>query len=183
MLNWIGVLLPKDFSLLARDKIKNLNSQVGLNEEMLNFPMHISLKKMFEFDDYLLVCDELEKYFNTIEPFEVETDKVDNFENILWISFKKNEYLEKIHKDIDDILLKNNIPITEIDSNFVFHTTLFLDTDLNKILKMKSLLKKDFRNIKLQLSHFAFASQTHDLMNGFDFRKPFIVTRKENYND
>ena len=55
---------------------------------------------------------------------------------------KKNNILDNIHIDLNSMLLeKYNIGLHEYDLDFLFHTTLFMDNDEEKIKKAYERIK------------------------------------------
>ena len=125
-------------------KAKEIEQKLGFKNSAFTLPFHISLKISFFVDDnkHLAVINTLNDYYKTLLPFFVEIDGIEIENNIVWIKMKQNKILDKIHSDIDQLLLKNHgITQHAFDLDFKFHTTLFLDDDKNKILTAFNLIK------------------------------------------
>ena len=72
---------------------------------------------------------------------EVTTNKIERNGNIIWISIKENNKLQQIHNKLDLLLLNYGISKHEFDDNFMFHSTLFIDENEEKIKEMYDVIK------------------------------------------
>ena len=138
------------FGIDVDNYYKDIRREVQKIEKELNFalgmllPYHISLKMSFNvsMDMKESIIESLVDYFKCLVPFEVETNKIECHDNIVWIRMKKNNILDNIHIDLNSMLLeKYNIGLHEYDLDFLFHTTLFMDNDEEKIKKAYERIK------------------------------------------
>ena len=80
-----------------------------------------------------VIKDVLEVY-NQTEPFEIKTKAISCENNIAWIRMEENPILMDLSKNINSLMLtKYNIPLHEYDTDYKFHTTLFMDDDCEKV--------------------------------------------------
>ncbi|MBE6698974.1 MAG: hypothetical protein E7584_01865 [Ruminococcaceae bacterium] len=131
----------------AQDIEKNLNFE----NSTFSLPFHISLKISFAVDDgaYPCVIQTLLDYYKTLKPFSVDVSGVEIEGTIVWIRIKENATLCRIHKELNQILMaKHNIIPHKFDLDFKFHSTLFLDSDKEKIATAYDRIK----DIKIPLS-------------------------------
>ena len=70
-------------------------------------------------------------------------DKIEMYDNIIWIRMKRNTYLDKVHDELNSILLeKYNIKLHEYDLDYKYHTTLFMDSNKDSIKEAYNLVKE-----------------------------------------
>jgi len=107
-------------------------------------PMHVSLKMSFDIKDsktdecIMEICD----YFSKQTSFSIEPDHYEIFPGILWLKIKDNDKLMEIHSNLDMIIKKHfRVPPSALDKKFIFHTTLFTDTDDKLAVGLKELQK------------------------------------------
>ena len=126
---WLGIDLDSQLHQLktVRD---NARMQLGMPVDNPNFPMHVSLKISFQVDDHLVpqLMDELCTYFATLHPFEIFVDRLELHPNISWLLYKPCAELQAISTHLNNYLLDSyNVPLHEYDTDFKYHSTLFLD--------------------------------------------------------
>lgn len=131
---WIGIDVDSEFKELKR-KVEKAYNEMNYDNVVVNLPYHISLKISFEAGNKLdEIVNDLENLFKSYKPFTVETLSIENEKTICWIRYKDNEKISKIKEDVNSLLFnKYNIPYHEYDLDFIFHTTLFLDSDTSKV--------------------------------------------------
>ncbi len=145
---FIWTAIDVDLDLLNQKEIvKSIEKEIAFKESNVSLlPLHISLKISTEINDEyeFKIRKDLENYFKSLKPFEIEVDKIELNNSIVWIKMKENDYLKEIHERL--CLLFNEkygIEPYEFDMDFIYHATLFLDSDLEKIadayLKIKNM--------------------------------------------
>ena len=144
---WFGINVDNYYKSIKERSIL-INDE--LNMEVANFelPYHISLKISFEVENGMeeLIIKEVESFYKTLKPFKLKVRVIENAGTILWIRYFDNDYLRNISDELNRILNeKFNIPYHEFDLNFIFHTTIFMNDDKDKI----KLAHDKFRNEKL----------------------------------
>lgn len=142
MFLWIGCKLPEEFEHEIRQHCLALNAQIGLDTAAFALPQHVSLKISFDTDRAAEILEDLAQFASNQAPFSVRIMGVEQFGNILWMPIAENRSLQQLH-DLLDIRLESSfgIPQHEFDKCFKFHSTLFMDTDLEKVSQMHTALK------------------------------------------
>ena len=139
---WIGCKLPMEYETRLRQQCLLLNEQLRLDTTAFMLPQHISLKISFCTDQWADVLSYLEQYLSQQDPFAVEIQPPQQNGNILWLPVAENTVLQQLHRQLDS-QLEERFGITqhEFDKCFLFHSTLFIDTDADKLSRMyKALL-------------------------------------------
>lgn len=132
---WTGIDVEKQL-LDVKEKAIDIDRALAFKNSCFMLPMHISLKMSFpiRISEKEEIIKTIIDYYATIKPFEIELNKIEKYEHIVWIRMKENEYLNKISFDLNDILLKKyKIGLHEYDLDYQFHTTLFMDDDSDKV--------------------------------------------------
>lgn len=140
---WLGVDLDNQLSSLKTMR-DNARKQLGLPVDNPNFPMHVSLKISFEVADNIApkLMDQLCAYFATLKPFDIFVDKLELHPNISWILYKPSSQLQAISTHLNNYLLNNyNVPLHEYDTDFKYHSTLFLDGTPDQIAQGFDIIK------------------------------------------
>lgn len=141
---WLGIDLDNQLGSLKklRDQTR---TQLGLPVDNPNFPMHVSLKISFQIDDALVqnVLQDVSEYFATLTPFDIHVDKLECHPNISWLLYKPCTELQVISTHLNDYLLANyNVPLHEYDTDFKYHSTLFLDGTPEQIAQGFDVIKQ-----------------------------------------
>ena len=143
MFLWVALKLNESFANDIRNKVKAINQKYNLDEKALELPAHISLKISFDIlnNDKQLLIDKMVTLIKSYLPLKVTTNKIERNGNIIWISIKENNKLQQIHNKLDLLLLNYGISKHEFDDNFMFHSTLFIDENEEKIKEMYDVIK------------------------------------------
>ena len=115
---------------------ESIEKEIGFEHSAFTLPSHISLKISFFVEDevYPRVIETLLDYYKTVKPFFVDAECIEIENNIVWLRMNETPILNQIHNDLDRILLeKHEIMPHPFDLDFKFHSTLFLDSDKEKI--------------------------------------------------
>ena len=141
---WIAIDVDDQLSSL-RKEAKRIEEIVKFNESNITLPMHISLKISCPIPDdkYQEVVHDIKTILQDTQRFEIKTKRIELHDTIAWIQMEHNEYLEQLHESLDKLFLdKYDVPSHKFDLDFKFHTTLFLDSDADKV-KQAFLIIKD----------------------------------------
>lgn len=141
---WVALKLNESFAYNIRNKVKEINKKYNLDEKALKLPAHISLKISFDIKDNSQneLIDKMVSLISSYLPLQVCSLKIEKNGNIIWVTFKENNTLKLIHNALDEMLLNYKIPKHEFDKNFMFHSTLFIDENEDKVIKMYDEIKK-----------------------------------------
>ena len=126
---WIACDISRELAEL-RKKCIEFNRDLHLSLVAFSLPQHVSLKISFEVEDTTAgeVIEALESYLSAQKSFKIYSPVPEIFSNILWLSFSQNEQLERLHRELDELLLSRfGVPRHEYDKCFKFHSTLFID--------------------------------------------------------
>ena len=142
---WIGIDVDKELQDL-KERVEKVYDEMNYDNVIINLPYHISIKISFEIYDNKKdeIVDSLTDYFKTLSPFSIETKAIENENTICWLRYKDDEIITKIKEDVNSLLFnKYNIPYHEYDLDFIFHTTLFMDNDKNKVNEFYEKIKNE----------------------------------------
>ena len=142
---FVGLNVSEFFPKI-KDEIKRIEEKLEYKNNLSKLPLHISLKMSFEISDDKLdnVLDELTLFFKDLTPIMVVPKEIENDNGICWIRMDENKRLNLIHDKLNTLLQnKFNVPLHEYDLDYKFHTTLFLDKDINKVNESFELIKEE----------------------------------------
>ena len=132
-LMWIQGFLPEGVNRKIID-LCNRNNDLELSDRFLIYPLHISLKRTFIYDDFEKIYETVEEVLKRHKGFEIRDLKPFRVENMLWLTFEYDEELLQIHEDLDRTLSeKHGIAIDEFDLKYLPHISLFHDEDETKL--------------------------------------------------
>ena len=141
MFLWVGCKLPEAFEQEIRQHCLSLNREIGLNTVAFELPQHISLKISFQTEEPEAVADFLAGFLAKQQAFSVRISRAEQNGTILWIPAEENDTLRHLHTQLDALLEDRfAIPQHPFDTCFLFHSTLFMDPEEEKIRVMNSLL-------------------------------------------
>ena len=152
---WIGCKLPECFEQDIRQKCLSLNEGVGLSTVAFSLPQHISLKISFTTERPDAVLADLTHFLMAQTAFTVQIKGIEQTGNILWMSVAENKHLQQLHEQLDAHLSFHfGITQHEFDKCFLFHSTLFMDSNPEKIAKMAELLAGHMADQELCVNTF-----------------------------
>ena len=142
MFVWVGIDV-EDQLKEARVAVDGVFEKIDISNVTCQLPLHISLKISFEIENSLFdsVLEDIISIYKAQMPFEIEIKGIEKHENIMWIRMYSNDELEALATSLNMMLKeKYGIPLHEYDLDFIFHTTLFMDDDAEKINAAHALL-------------------------------------------
>ena len=128
MFLWVGIDVDSAFEHLRKKAIE-IEQALGCEHSCYTLPMHISLKMSFEVsnDRFNEIENSILQYFETLKPLKLSNPRIENAGNIVWVRYDDNKYLCKVKDELNAMLLKKHgIPMHEYDSDYLFHTTVFM---------------------------------------------------------
>ena len=143
MFLWIGLRLNEDYGNNVKQLCKDLNKNILVDEKAFHLPAHISLKISFEVEENKkeIIIDSILSIVRKYLPLKVKSTHIGVNNNIIWTLFEENKVLYTIHEELDEKLITYGINRHEFDRNFIFHSTLFMDDNVDRIDKMYKLIK------------------------------------------
>lgn len=130
---WIGADVSNQLETLYSMKRK---AETALGLQDFKLPLHISLKMSFfvsdDQADAVMKC--LAAYCGTLSSFPVPVYGIEKEIGIVWIRYGFCQKLSTIHDQLNVLMQDRfHIGLHPYDSDFIFHTTLFMDRDNKKL--------------------------------------------------
>ena len=135
MFVWVGINVEEQLKE-TRMAVDGVLEKIAISNVTCQLPLHISLKISFNIENELFesVLKDIESIYQAQKPFEIDIKGIEKHENIMWIRMYSNAEIEELATKLNLMLKeKYNIPLHEYDLDFIFHTTLFMDDDAEKI--------------------------------------------------
>ena len=142
MFVWVGINVEEQLKEV-RSAVDGVFEKIDISNVTCQLPLHISLKISFEIENSLFssVLEDITRVYEACEHFEIAVKGIEKHENIEWIRMYSNDKIEALATALNGMLLeKYGVPLHEYDLDFIFHTTLFMDDDAQKINAAHSLL-------------------------------------------
>ena len=140
---WTGISVDRELTWL-RGPLRVLLSELGVDDSNLTLPFHVSLKMSFPIDadraPVVIGC--IEDYLSDFRPFSMAVAGIELHDVIAWIRMKENHELNRIHDGLDALLsAKYGVGQHEYDRDYLFHTTLIMDRDAEKVRRVYEALR------------------------------------------
>ena len=132
---WVGCDINPKF-IEYREKIKEINADVKASETAFNLPQHVSLKISFEMDeDVAKHCiKDIIELLKSTKPFTAKVRGLElHDDKIIWLRMEENEHLKALHDELDQIAISYAVKQHEFDKHFIFHSTVIMDEDKQKL--------------------------------------------------
>ena len=142
MFVWVGINVENQLKEVRR-AVDGVFEKIDISNVTCQLPLHISLKISFNIENELFdsVLNDILSIYDAQKPFEIDIKGVEKYENIIWIRMYSNAEVEALATKLNLMLKeKYGIPLHEYDLDFIFHTTLFMDNDAEKINTARTLL-------------------------------------------
>ena len=142
MFIWVGCDISPKF-VEYREKVKECNADVNASETALNFPQHISLKITFEMEDEIAkhCIKDIIELLKATKPFVAMAHGIELQDGIIWIRMEENEQLKALHDELDQIAISYAVKQHEFDKQYIFHSTVIMDEDKEKLEKLYEKIK------------------------------------------
>jgi 2'-5' RNA ligase len=161
---WVGCKLPEDFERNIRSLCQEQNEALGLSTAAFSLPQHVSLKISFQSEQYEEILAFLETFLLSQSPFSLRIRGAEQFGNILWLPVAENETLRQLHDQLDaELEQRFSVPQHAFDKCFLFHSTLFMDEDTDKLSRMCQLLEAYPIEQDLQVDTFLLGLSENNL--------------------
>lgn len=159
---WTALYIEDNLEEL-RDQAISIGEQLGVKCPITFLPLHVSLKISFPVDEKRVdeCIDVLCDYYSKLGPFSIEIEGYEMQKGIIWLRIKENERLVEIHNHLDELMLsKFGAEPNALDHQFIYHCTLFTDTDDKLSSALEELIKYPLPS-KIQAREFLIgASET-----------------------
>ena len=140
---WIGINVDSQLCDVKKQALE-IDRRLNFKNSCFTLPLHISLKISLPVDDSKIqsVTGDIVEYYQSLKPFQIAIKGLEKDKNILWIRMVNNGDIDRIHDDLNEMLLERySIGLHEYDLDYKFHTTLFMDGDEDKISKAYEYIK------------------------------------------
>ena len=157
---WIGIDVDSQLFEI-KEKVRKIEGEKGFENSVFTLPFHISLKISFPIENDLFdeVKTDIINIFDEFELFCINVHGVELENNICWIRMERNPSLDGLHDRLNSVMLeKYGIPLHEYDMDYKFHTTLFMDDDINKVRNAYSELGEVYVPNKLMANKFVIGT-------------------------
>jgi len=130
----------------AREKALAENRRIGLSEAAFTLPAHVSLKISFPADDKIWqdIAREAEAIFRACPAFDIRVKGLERRGDCLWIAMEENEMLKGLHEKMTALAEGAGISPHPFDRAFLYHSTLFLSPEEEKMVNMERALQGMF---------------------------------------
>lgn len=142
MFVWVGINIEDQLRDVRR-AVDGVFEAIDISNVTCQLPLHISLKISFEIEDskFDSVLNDIIAVYKAQMPIVIRVKGIEKHENIEWIRMHSNEELEALATELNVMLReKYGVPLHEYDLDFIFHTTLFMDDNKEKISVAHTLL-------------------------------------------
>jgi 2'-5' RNA ligase len=174
---WIGIDVDGQLCEI-KQKALEIDRDFNFENSCFTLPLHISLKMSFPMsgDNFQSVVYDIASYFESTAPFEISLKGIEAYENIVWIRMINNEEINKIHDDLNDMLLsKYGVGLHEYDLDYKFHTTLFMSDDEDKIKTAYEEIKDTSLPDTLKINRFLIGTSNSGKLGTYSVFKEITV--------
>ncbi len=158
---WAAVEVERELSEQKR-VVHEIEGKIGFMESDASLlPLHVSLKIADEIpaEHEEGIRKDIHGLLLLAKPFEIEVDGIELHESIVWIKMKPNRNLIDLHQGLCELLeSKYGVAPHPLDNAFIYHATLFLDSDKKKISKAYEMVKDMELPRKLSAKRFVIGS-------------------------
>ena len=161
-LMWVCALLPKQEEEEIRSICLEPNKKVRLSEDVFRFPLHISLKKSWECEDFAKIQEDIVACLQQKGEFLVRYESPILRRNMIWLPLDASGRLQEIHEDLDRLLAeKYEIPQDPYDRIYEPHISLFTKGQAEKMSQLYELLKEEIRPGTVKIQRFVVGGSVH----------------------
>lgn len=126
---WVGIDVDNQLEQL-KEQAQLAERQIGFTNSNFTLPLHVSLKISFQVDEQTFsnVVQDICNYYQTLQPFDLVTDEMQDCDVICWLKYHRNEQIDAIHDHLNDFLQqKYGVGLHPYDTDYKYHTTLFME--------------------------------------------------------
>ena len=139
---WIACDTERELASI-RSLCREQNRRIGLSEVAFSLPQHVSLKISFPVSDTQVeaVITRLEQIVQEAPPLLLQPKAIERQGEVLWLAFEPTAALVELHRELDEVMERDfGVLPHPYDLDFRFHSTLFLDADTERLMRMERLL-------------------------------------------
>lgn len=177
---WIAANIDRQF-VSVRSKALELSEHISIDKSSFTLPQHVSLKISFEVADSVAneVIEDVSQYLARCEPFTIGILPIERNGSILWIPIKDNEFLTKLHEDLDALLCERyGVRQHAFDKCYKFHSTLFIDCNISLLEQIKQGLDVVDIPQKVTVDEFVIGTSKSGVVGTFGVVRNVILPKK-----
>ena len=170
---WVGIDVDEQFSQL-KQRALTVEKEVGITRSALTIPLHISLKISFEIplSIYENVVADIIAIYQETPPFSIDVEGLACEDVILWVRMKDCLPLRVLHDKLNQTMLsKYGVPLHPYDTDYKFHTTLYMENDSEKLKEAYNKLKDMPIPTTLVASPFLIGSSPNGAFGTYQVRQ------------
>ena len=170
---WTGIDVDEQVAPI-RERVRQLESELGIVNSNLTLPFHISLKMSFEMNGARAdeVTDALAAYYRGLSPFEIPVKGIEYHTTIAWIRMEENPTLNHIHEELNKLLSDRfGVGLHEYDRDFLFHMTLCMDEDAALVRRFYEALRDEPLPRVLKARRFLIGGSPSGALGSYRVRK------------
>ena len=157
---WVGIDVDSQLQDIKQKGLA-VEKEIGFALSNFNMPLHISLKISFEVPDrkYGSISHDILNLFKNTGAFDIPVKSIENEGCIAWIRMGECPKLKKLSIKLNNMLLERyGIPLHEYDTDYKFHTTLFIEQDTEMVRRGYEALKNCPLPATLRANRFAIGT-------------------------
>ena len=140
---WVGIDVDRQLQEIKQKGLM-VEKEIGFALSNFNMPLHISLKISFEVPEgkYGSISHDILNLFKNTGAFDIPVKSIENEGCIAWIRMGECPKLKKLSIKLNNMLLEQyGIPLHEYDTDYKFHTTLFIEQNTEMVRRGYEALK------------------------------------------
>ena len=159
---WIGCDINPKF-IEYRERVKACNEDLNASENAFKFPQHISLKITFEMEEEIAkhCIKDIIELLKVTKPFTAKVKGLELHDGIIWIRMEENEHFKALHDELDQIAISYAVKQHDFDKQFIFHSTVIMDEDKEKLTALFERIKDIPYPEELKINTF-LVGHSHD---------------------
>lgn len=137
MILWTGAETEGQLTEL-RKAVRETTAALGLDDSIFTLPMHVSLKMSFFVPDARkeAAMDALEAFFGGVSPVTAAVRGIEREQGIVWLHLAPSPALDDLHNRLNALMAERfAVPLHPYDRDFIFHTTLFMGGEEDKLAR------------------------------------------------
>lgn len=172
MFIWIGIDVGAAFAVVRKRAVE-IEKALGCKFSCYTLPMHVSLKMPFEVKEsqFAEIENSILQFFKMQKPLELSSPRMENAGTIVWVRYEQNARLCRMKDELNAMLReKHGIGMHEYDSDYLFHTTVFMFDKQNKNNEGYRRIKDVVLPKKVVLNKFIVGSSPNGKLGTFTVR-------------
>ncbi len=174
---WVGIDMDNQLEEI-REAAKAAERAIGFRHSNFTLPLHVSLKISFPVSNELasaVMADVLEIY-KSVSPFLIPVSGLQNEGTIAWIRMGESKELNALHDALNEMLLSRyGVPLHEYDTDYKFHTTLFMDEDSDKVARGYAAVKNTPLPNRLRVERLLIGTSNSGALGSYQVEREFSV--------